>query len=120
MPTIPCCLPPAERYPGLRDEAVKRLPGQRVSDDRPHSDQSIEIDAGAEAHRLKHEDQVLGHDIARGAGSERTSAEATERRVERRQPGLERGQHVGESQAARIVAVDAGHRVVAAHAPGPA
>ena len=98
----------AVRHRAGNHKAVRRASAS--AHDCPHSDQPVEIDAGAQPHRLEHEDEVLGDDIARGARRERAAAEAAERGVEGGQPAIERGEHVGEPQPARVVQMDAGQR----------
>ena len=76
---------------------------QRLSDDRAHRDQSVEVDAGVAAHRLEEEDGVLHDDVTGRARRVRAAAKPAERSVELVAAGVIGGEHIGEAQAPRIV-----------------
>ena len=77
--------------------------GQGAVHQLAHPEQPVEVDPGVEAHRLEHEGQVLGDDVAGGAGRVGAAAEPTQRRVEGARPGVQRRQHVGEAEPAGVV-----------------
>ena len=54
---------------------------------------------------FEHVEQIFGREIAGRAGRVRAAAEAASRRVEGRDAEIERGEHVGERGAARVVEV---------------
>ena len=66
-------------------------------------DQRVEPDAGVEAHRLQHEHQVLGRDVAACARRIRTTAKSAERGIERADAGFECRDDVGKAGPARVV-----------------
>ena len=68
-------------------------------------DQLVEIDAGLDAHRVQHRDDVLGREVARRARRVRTAAEPAGRRVDRRDAHLHRDDAVRERGALRVVEV---------------
>ena len=85
------------------------LPSGRPSTSRAARaapEQRLEVDAGLDAHLVQHRDEVLGGDVAgrarAGPGSRRArrSDDSKESHA-----GLERGEHVGQALAARVVEV---------------
>ena len=68
-------------------------------------DQRVEIDAGFDAHLVAEKHQILGADIAGGAGmaGERTAAEPGDRGVEARHAHFEPGIGIGDRHAAGVV-----------------
>src|SRR5208337_4237170 len=87
--------------------SVERLTWQPLCEAILCLEQRIEIDAGIEIHRLQHEDEVLGRDVAGRSGSMRTAAETAKRRIERTDAAVKRGDDVGEPGAAGIVEMGA-------------
>ena len=69
------------RQPGAGEPAIERLMGHFRSQDRAHRDQFFDIDAGIESLALAQKHQVLEHDVAGGAGRERTAAETEPSRM---------------------------------------
>src|SRR5687767_1991479 len=65
--------------------------------------QLVEVDAGLHAHRLEHEHQVFGDDVAARAGRERAAAEPAKRTVEMAHAFLVSGERIGQAQAAGVV-----------------
>src|SRR5215813_9959341 len=47
-----------------------------------HGDQAVEVDSGLDPHGVKAVDEILGADIAGGAGGEGAAAQAADRAVE--------------------------------------
>src|SRR5919197_1063367 len=92
---------------GERHMAVHRFVGNGFHHELARRKQLVEINAGRDAHRLEHEDQVFGDHVAARARCERAAAEAAERAVEMSHPFLVRGERVGEAKAARVVEVRA-------------
>src|SRR4051794_5123598 len=101
---------------------VDRARDQRVRAERPaeHAlgvarglQQRIEVDAGLDAHLVEHRDEVLGGDVARGPLRHRAAAQLAEARLEALAAGLQRGEHVGQALAARVVEVGGQLDVVA-------
>src|SRR5437868_567709 len=90
---------------GFGRHAVDRFARQAGDERRTGRDEFGDVDAGRDAHGLEHEDQVLGHDVARGAGGIGTAAQAAERGVERAHALFEGGQAVREAEPARVVHV---------------
>jgi len=66
---------------------------------------ALEIDAGAHAHAVEREDEVLRGEVAGGAGRVGAAAEAGDGRIEIADAALEADEHVGERGAARVVQV---------------
>ena len=64
-----------------------------------------EVDAGLEPHAVEHVDEVLGGEVARGAGRVGAAAQPAHRGVEGGDAQLEPDQHVGERRAAGVVHV---------------
>jgi hypothetical protein len=56
---------------------------------------------------VQDEHEILGGEVAAGAGGERGAAEPAHRRVEPRDAEVDRGERVGEGRAARVVQVEA-------------
>src|SRR5262245_33905064 len=92
-------------HAGERHVAVDRLAGNRGDHQLARGEQLVEVDARGDAHALEHEHQVLGDDVAAGAGREGTAAESAERAVEVPHAFLVGGKRVGEAEAARVVQV---------------
>src|SRR5580692_3225502 len=93
---------------------IDRAGRERVRAERPAEhllrlargeQQLLQVDAGLDAHLVKHRDEVLGGDVAGRAGRERTAAELAEARLEGLAAGVERGEHVGQSLTAGVVEV---------------
>src|ERR687891_581871 len=59
--------------------------------------QLLEVDARLVAHLVQHREQVLGGDIAGGAGRHGAAAELAKARLEAADAGVQRGEHVGEA-----------------------
>ena len=68
-------------------------------------DQLRQVHPGLDPHLLQHRDQVLGRDVPGRARRHRAAAELAEGALEGVDPGLERGEHVGEALAAGVVEV---------------
>ncbi len=92
---------------GIGREAVHRLAGQGRDHDIPHLQQLVQIDAGFQAHGIQHEHEILGDDIAAGARARTGSRRGRPARVDRGDAFFERGQRVGETEAAGIVQMHA-------------
>src|SRR5262245_18456356 len=71
--------------------SVEGLAGQKVFELAARLQQRVEANAGVEAHRLQHEHQIFGGDVAARAGRVRATAETAERSIERTNAGVERG-----------------------------
>src|SRR5919109_4268925 len=89
--------------PRERHVAVHRLLGNRLGHELARGEELLEIDACRDAHRLEHEHDVLGDDVAARTWGEGTAAEAAERAVEVAHALLVRGERVGKAEAARVV-----------------
>ena len=96
---------------GIEAAGVDQLARQLMPDDllghAADLDQSIEIDAGIDAHLFAEQHQFLGADIAGcfWLAGERAVAESADRRVELGNAHLEPGMCVGDGEPARIVEV---------------
>src|SRR5688572_4878410 len=88
--------------PGLRGMTVNRLLRNRFRENRPGLEKLLEIDAGADAHALEHEHQVLGDDVAARAGGERAAAQAAHRAVEVAHADLVGGERVQDRKSTRL------------------
>ena len=75
-----------------------KLAGQRQ--------QRVERDAGVDAAGFEHMHRVFGADVAGGAGGVGAAADAAERGVDAVDARLDRGEHIGEPHAARVVEMD--------------
>src|SRR5688572_16591662 len=93
------------RHAGEGEMAVGRLLRHRVHHQLARRHQLVEVDAGADAHRLEHEHQVLGDHVAAGAGRKRAAAQPAERAVEVAHAFLIRREGIGKSKAAGVVQV---------------
>src|SRR5688500_17266544 len=86
---------PSRRWARLHD-----LAGERTTDDLLDApaggEEAIEVDAGCHAHRVQAVDEILGADVARGAGRERASTETADGGVEVRDAALHGRQDVGD------------------------
>jgi hypothetical protein len=69
-------------------------------------DDRVQIDAGGDAQAIQHVDKVLGCEVAGCARGVRAAAESAGRRVERLDPKVQRGQHIRQRRAARVVKVE--------------
>src|SRR5216684_4854791 len=92
---------------GAGEAAIERLMGHFRSQDGAHRDQFFDIDAGIESLAFAQKHQVLEHDVAGGAGRERTAAEAAQRAVEDARAGIERCRRVRDAHASGIVQMHA-------------
>src|SRR5687767_555895 len=90
-------------YSRQSEMTVCRLLRDRVHHQLARHHQLVEVDAGAHAHRLEHEHEVLGDHVAAGAGRERTAAQSAERAVEMAHPFLVGGERVGKAEAPGVV-----------------
>src|SRR3954463_16501653 len=86
-----------------RKMAIDRLLRQGLDHHLARGHQLLEIDSGGHAHRLEHEHQVLGDDVAARAGREGAAAEAAERAVEAAHAFLVSRDGVRKAKAARVV-----------------
>src|SRR6185503_12438527 len=105
----------ASRFPRRRVELERlsrlhHLAGDIVADDHRDAardgEELRQVDAGVVAHVLQHVHEVLGADVARGAGGEGTAAQAGHGAVEGAHPRLDAGHHVREPHAARVVEME--------------
>src|SRR5689334_14633563 len=94
-------------YAGQGEVPVDLLLWQHVDHHPARDHQLVEVDAGANAHRLEHEHEVLGDHVAARARRERAAAEAAERAVEGAHAFFVGGESVGESKPARVVEMGA-------------
>src|SRR5581483_3280678 len=92
---------------GERHMAVHGFVRNRFHHQLARGEQLLQVDAGRHAHRLEHEHEVLGDDVAARARSERTAAQSTERAVEGAHAFLVGGKRVGEAETARVVEMGA-------------
>src|SRR5688572_11772601 len=90
-----------------RRVAVDRLFRNGLDENFAGLEKLLQRDAGADAHALEHEHEILGDHVAACAGGERTAAEAAHRAVEVAHAFLVGGERVGEPEAARVVEVRA-------------
>src|SRR5215472_13865720 len=85
------------------------LAGEGMADhplgELPRFDHGVEVDARVDPELLTEKDEVLGGDVAGGAlvGGEGAAAHAGHRAVEAVDAHLERGDHVGDGERARVV-----------------
>src|SRR3990172_2752060 len=70
-----------------------------------HRNQFADVDAGADAHGLEHEYQVLGDHVAGSARRKGTAAQAAQGAVETAHARLVGGERIGKPEAARVVEV---------------
>src|SRR6185503_3918825 len=86
------------------------LTGERAHDDLMHAprdiEEAIEVDARLDAHRVQTVHEVLAAHVAGRARRERTAAQATDRRVEVRDPQLHRREDVRDRHRPRVVRVE--------------
>src|SRR5688572_3545958 len=92
-------------HPGQGEMPVGRLLRDGVHHQLARSHQLVEVDARAHTHRLEHEHQVFGDDVAARAGRERAAAEPAKRTIEMAHAFLVSGERVGQAQAAGVVQV---------------
>src|SRR5690349_9294710 len=83
---------------GERHMAVHRFVGNGVHHELARGEELLQFDAGGYAHRLEHEHQVLGDDVAACARRERTAAESAKRAIERAHALFVCGKRVGEAE----------------------
>ena len=106
---LPLLLGAAARARLLAEVRLQVLRGQLVADERRRRarrlGELVEIDAGLDAHRVQHRDDILGREVARRARRVRTAAEPARRRVDRRDAHLQRDEAVRERGALRVVEV---------------
>src|SRR5688572_2368999 len=88
---------------GDRGMAVDRLFGNAFHQNVPGFEKLLQVDAGRDPHALEHEHQVLGDDVAAGAGREWAAAQSAHRAVEAAHAFLVGGEGIGDAQAARVV-----------------
>src|SRR5208282_5189271 len=104
------------RYPvevlgqsGLGDGAMLDNVRQGAGDELADRNQPLDVDPGLEPHRLEHEGEILGDDVAGGARRVGAASEPAQRGVEGACAGVQRRQHVGEAEPTGIVEM-AGNR----------
>ena len=89
--------------------AIERVRAELAAEQLAHrvrrEEQRAQVDPGLDPHLVQHPDEVLGGDVAGRARRHRAAAELAEARLERRAAGLQRGEHVGQPLAARVVEV---------------
>ena len=99
--------PAQQRIEAGAGDAAEELAAERLLAQARGLDQSVEIDAGADAERLEQVDQVLGADIAGIAAAvfhlRRMPADAAERAIEIAHAGLVGGERIDQAGAAGVV-----------------
>src|SRR5262249_11837426 len=91
------------RETGSGELAEEGLPRQKACELALRFEQDVYSNAGLHAHPVEHEGEVLGRDVAAGSRRVGAATETAERRVERANAGIERGNDVGEARAAGVV-----------------
>ncbi len=100
--------PPATRArlaAAALEVARRQWPAQGPLERQRGRDEGLEIDARGDAEAVQGVHQVFGREVPGGARRKRAPAEATGRRIERRDPVGQRRQDVGHRHAARVVDV---------------
>ena len=93
-------IPPA----GLADLRRQRPP-ERLRDEPRRGQDALQRDPRCPARRVEEVDQVLGGEVAGGAGRVRAAAGPAGRRIEAADPGIETGGDVRQGGPARVVEV---------------